>query len=69
MNPLVSIQVDEQEVMRLCRERIGELVKEAEGEYVFWDSSELKKAHLHELEHNSGSFLLRPEVPKAESGK
>ncbi len=43
MSCLVSVNIDEKEVKKLCRERIGELVKEVDGEYVFWDSTELKK--------------------------
>lgn len=40
---LLQVTVNEREVMKLCLERIRELVKESEAEYVFWDTAELKK--------------------------
>ncbi|WP_438351823.1 group-specific protein [Paenibacillus sp. FA6] len=40
---MLTIQIDEAEIMKLCRERIGELVKVVEGDNVFWDTAELKK--------------------------
>lgn len=43
MKGLLTVNIDESEVKNICRERINELVKEVDGEYVFWDSTELKK--------------------------
>jgi len=40
---VLSIQVDEAEVRELCRERISTLIKEVEGEYIFWDRKELER--------------------------
>jgi len=39
----MKVEVDSVEVKRICRERIEELVKEVDAEYVFWDSKELMK--------------------------
>lgn len=39
----MKVEVDSVEVKRICRERIEELVKEVDAEYVFWDSKELVK--------------------------
>ena len=42
-NNLVSVTVDEEEARKLVRERIAQLVKEVDVDYVFWDTAELKK--------------------------
>lgn len=41
---LLSIEVNEQEIKNLVRERIAILVKEVEGEQVFWDRKQLEKS-------------------------
>ncbi len=43
MNNIISININDDEIIKMCRERIRELTKEADSEYVFWDSKELKK--------------------------
>lgn len=40
---MIKVQLDEGEVIKFAKQRIAELVKEVEGEYVFWDAAELKK--------------------------
>ncbi|MGG4552563.1 group-specific protein [Paenibacillus humicus] len=40
---MLSIQVDEAEIKEMCRERITSLIKEVEGEFVFWDRKELER--------------------------
>ncbi|MHA0855887.1 group-specific protein [Paenibacillus sp. CMAA1364] len=43
MNNILAIKIDEEEIKRLCWEKISELVKEVDSEDVFWDTAELKK--------------------------
>lgn len=40
---MLSVQINEDEVKKLCKERIEKLIKEVEGEFVFWDRKELEK--------------------------
>lgn len=39
----MEIKIDEQEVKKLCKQRIDEILKEVDGELVFWDSKELTR--------------------------
>jgi hypothetical protein len=39
----LSIEVDEQKIKNMVRERIAILVKEVESEQVFWDRKQLEK--------------------------
>lgn len=43
MSTIVSVNVDEPRIMEICKEKIAEMLKEADSELVFWDTSELKK--------------------------
>lgn len=43
MKGLISVKIDESEVMKLCKEKISDLLKNADSELVFWDSAELMK--------------------------
>ena len=40
---LISIQINEDEIRKYARERISELVKEVDTEFVFWDAKELRR--------------------------
>jgi phage pi2 protein 07 len=68
VNQLINVQVDEREVLKFCRERIGELVKEVEGEYVFWDSAELKKRTCMSWNTIQEAFFFDPRFPKRKVG-
>lgn len=46
MSGMLTINIDESEVKKLCRERVEEIVKEVDAEYIFWDSTELKKERV-----------------------
>lgn len=68
MNQLVSVQVDEHQIMNLCREKISELVKEADAEYVFWDTAELKKRTCMSWNTIQEAFFFDPRFPKRKVG-
>lgn len=68
MTPLLSIAIDEEEVMRICRDRISELVKEVEGEYVFWDTAELKKRTCMSWNTIQEAFFFDPRFVKRKVG-
>lgn len=65
---IVSINVDEAEVMKLCRERIGELIKEVDAEFVFWDTAELKKRTCLSWNTIQDQFFFDPQFPKHKVG-
>lgn len=68
MNGLVSVLVDEREIMKLCREKISELVKEADAEYVFWDTSELKRRTCMSWNTIQETFFFDPRFIKRKVG-
>ncbi|OME55159.1 group-specific protein [Paenibacillus odorifer] len=43
MDGLLNVTIDESEVRKIFRERVEEVVKQVDAEYVFWDTNELKK--------------------------
>lgn len=40
---MLSVQINEQEVKELLKEKLAEAVKKADSELVFWDTKELLK--------------------------
>lgn len=40
---MIEIKINEAEVEQLYREKISELIKEADKEHVFWDAKELRR--------------------------
>lgn len=43
MKEIVKVLVDQETMLEICRERVSELISEADLNLVFWDSSELKR--------------------------
>jgi hypothetical protein len=60
--------VDEAEVKELCRERIRELVKEVDAEYVFWDAKELMKRTCMSWNFIQQQFFFHKDFPKYKVG-
>lgn len=65
---MLSVQIDESEVKRLARERIAELVKTIDAEYVFWDTAELKKRTCMSWDTIQATFFFDPRFPKHKVG-
>ncbi|MBU7320311.1 group-specific protein [Paenibacillus oleatilyticus] len=65
---MLNVQVDRDEVMKLCREKIDELVKEIDAEYVFWDTAELKKRTCMSWNTIQDAFFFDPRFPKRKVG-
>lgn len=65
---MLTVNVDENEVRNLARERIAELVKEVDAEYIFWDTAELKKRTCMSLDTIQATFFYHPEFPKKKIG-
>lgn len=68
MNQLLNVQIDKSEVMRLCHEKISELVKEVDADYVFWDTAELKKRTCMSWNTIQEAFFFDPRFPKRKVG-
>ncbi|WP_138225685.1 group-specific protein [Paenibacillus algicola] len=65
---MLTINIDENEVKKMCRERVEELVKEVDSEYVFWDSTELKKRTCMSWNTIQDNFFFDPRFPKVKVG-
>lgn len=65
---ILSINVNESEVKDLCRERIAELIKEVDAEYVFWDTPELKRRTCMSWNFIQDNFFFDPRFPKHKVG-
>jgi hypothetical protein len=65
---LLRINVDENEVREMLNQKISELVKEAEVEYVFWDSKELMKRTCLSWNTIQEYFFFEPRFPKRKVG-
>lgn len=65
---LLTVDIDETEVKKMCRERVEELVKEVDAEYVFWDTAELKKRTCMSWNTIQGTFFFDSRFPKVRVG-
>lgn len=65
---MLSIQIDELEIKKLARERIAELVKESDAEFVFWDTSELMKRTCLSWNTIQAQFFFDSRFPKHKVG-
>lgn len=61
---MIDIAVDTKEVKRMCREKIEELIKEIDGEYVYWDSAELQRRTCMSWNFIQDTFFFDPRFPK-----
>ncbi|ETT55233.1 hypothetical protein C171_19637 [Paenibacillus sp. FSL H8-237] len=68
MNNILSVNVNKTEVMKMCREQIELLVKEVDSEYVFWDTSELKRRTCLSWNTIQSLFFFDPRFPKRKIG-
>jgi len=65
---LISIQIDQAEVKQLAREKIAELVKEVDAEYIFWDTTELRRRTCMSWNTIQDTFFFNPDFPKHKIG-
>ncbi|MEK4193227.1 MULTISPECIES: group-specific protein [Paenibacillus] len=65
---MLSVNVNKTEVMKMCREQIELLVKEVDSEYVFWDTSELKRRTCLSWNTIQSLFFFDPRFPKRKIG-
>lgn len=65
---MLTVQIDEAEVKQIVRERIAELVREVDAEYVFWDARELMKRTCMSWNFIQQQFFFDPRFPKFKVG-
>jgi hypothetical protein len=65
---MLDVRIDEAEVRKLCIQKISELVKEVDAEYVFWDTAELKKRTCMSWNSIQEAFFFDTRFPKHKVG-
>lgn len=65
---MLTVQIDEQEVQRLIREKLEEKLKEMDNEKVFWDSKELMRRTCMSWNFIQQQFFFDPRFPKFKVG-
>lgn len=65
---MLTVQIDEQEVQRLIREKLEEKLKEMDNEKVFWDSRELQRRTCLSWNTILEKFFYDPRMPKYKVG-
>ncbi|TKI59323.1 group-specific protein [Brevibacillus antibioticus] len=65
---MLRIEMNENEVREIIRDRIHELIKEFDAEKVFWDTTELKKHTCMCWNTIQDRFFFDPRFPKFKVG-
>lgn len=65
---MLTVNVDEAEVRELCKQKIAELIKEADAELVFWDANELKRRTCMSWNFIQQECFFDPRFPKFKVG-
>ncbi|MBE0342400.1 group-specific protein [Paenibacillus sp. 28ISP30-2] len=66
---MIKISVDEIEARKLIQEKVAELVKVVDAEYVFWDTKELRKRTCMSWNAILNTFFHDPRFIKRKVGK
>lgn len=66
--PMIDVKINEVEVKQLCREKISELIKEVDAEYVFWDAKELRRRTCMSWNFIQEQFFFDQRFPKRKVG-
>ncbi|MGF9906936.1 group-specific protein [Brevibacillus porteri] len=65
---MIDLKINEAQVKQLCREKISELIKEVDAEYVFWDSKELRRRTCMSWNFIQEQFFFDQRFPKRKLG-
>lgn len=66
---IIQAIVNEDEVRMIIEQRVAELVREADGEVVFWGTEQLMKATGMGRNFIKDNFFYDPRFPKYKIGK
>lgn len=65
---MLTVSVNEKEALQLIKQKIVEVLKEADVEYVFWDATELKRRTCMSWNFIQEQFFFHPDFPKRKVG-
>lgn len=68
MSKMLSVSVNEQAFLQVCKEHIASMLKEADLELVFWDSNELTRRTCMSWNTIQSTFFFEPDFPKRKIG-
>lgn len=63
-----KLNANESEIRKLCLQKIEEMLKEYDAEYVFWDTAELKRRTCMSWNTIQDTFFFDPRFPKRKVG-
>lgn len=65
---MLTVQIDANEIKKMAHQKIAEIVKIVDAEYVYWDSAELKKRTCMSMETIQATFFYDSRFPKYKIG-
>lgn len=65
---MISVQVNENEIRDMAKQKIAELVQEFDADLVFWDANELKRRTCMSWNFIQNTFFFDPRFPKRKIG-
>lgn len=65
---ILTVSVNENEIRKVVKERVRELIEETDTELVFWDSAELKRRTCMSWNTIQEAFFQDPRFPKRKVG-
>ncbi|ANY76412.1 group-specific protein [Paenibacillus ihbetae] len=65
---MVTVQLNETEVLKIYEEKIAEMLKDADKDLVFWDSGELTKRTCMSWSTIQNTFFYDPRFVKRKIG-
>ncbi|GED68986.1 hypothetical protein BRE01_26880 [Brevibacillus reuszeri] len=65
---MIDVKINEAGVKQLCREKISELIKEVDAEYVYWDAKELRRRTCMSWNFIQEQFFFDKRFPKRKVG-
>lgn len=64
----LNIEVNKAELLKMCREKLDQILREADTEFVFWDTNELVKRTCMSFDTIQKTFFYHPQFPKFKIG-
>lgn len=65
---MITVNIDQAQIMQLARQKIEEIVKQVDAEMVFWDAAELRKRTCMSWNFIQEHFFFDPRFPKRKIG-
>ncbi|MFD2613570.1 group-specific protein [Paenibacillus gansuensis] len=65
---MIAVKIDEEAILRECKQRITELLKQVDADLVFWDRNELQKRTCMSWNYIQDNFFFDPRFKKKKVG-